>query len=299
MKKKLYLTLCLAMLATWGFAQSIGDYYRLFIEGEPIKVGLWEQGAPNSNGIGEDVDASDPLVSIFSSMVGLNVYLPPKSDKPTKAVIICPGGAYIALATHYEGMLWRNVFMQENIAVIVLFYRMPYGHHEVPASDVYETMRIIKAHAEEWNIDPDGIGVMGSSAGGHLASTAATHATDDVRPAFQILFYPVISMDDRYTHAGSKENLLGKNPTDELVKLYSNELQVTPQTPKALLLLTDDDDVVNPMNSVLYYQALKANNVPASMYIYPTGGHVFGTQDSFLYHDEMILNLRSWLRALD
>lgn len=287
-KKKLYLVFCLLSFITGIHAQSTQEeYFRSMLEGNPIKVTLWENGAPNSNGMEAD-----------KNMPELSIYLP-KADKPTKAVVICPGGSYAVLAIHHEGTLWRDLFMNEGIAAIVLAYRLPYGHTEVPASDVYEAIRTVKAHAEEWNIDPDKIGIMGSSAGGHLASTVATHASDDVRPAFQILLYPVISMDDRYTHKDSKKNLLGENPTEELIKLYSNELQVTSKTPKAILLLADDDDVVNPLNSTLYYEALKAHDVPASLYIYPTGGHGFGILDTFAYKTEMVLNLKSWLRSLE
>ncbi len=155
----------------------------------------------------------------------------------------------------------------------------------------------MKQHAKEWNINPNDIGIMGSSAGGHLASTVATHAADDVRPAFQILWYPVISMDPEITHMGSHDNLIGKTPSAGMQEKYSNELQVTDKTPRAFLMLADDDDVVNPLNSTRYYEALKAHGVPATMHIHPSGGHGFGSQEGFKYHAEMLIELRSWLQS--
>lgn len=188
-------------------------------------------------------------------------------------------------------------FTSHNVAVFVLTYRLPHGNHEVPASDVYQTIRIIKQHAKEWNIDPDQIGVMGSSAGGHLASTVATHATNDVRPAFQILFYPVISMDSKYVHGGSRDNLLGEHPSQELIDFYSNEKQVTENTPRAFIVLADDDSTVDPINSALYYAALKQHHVPACIFSYPTGSHGFGMSQSFKYNPNLLLDLTAWLQS--
>ena len=179
----------------------------------------------------------------------------------------------------------------------MLTYRLPHGNHEVPASDVYQAIRIVKEHAKEWNIDPNQIGVMGSSAGGHLASTVATHAADDVRPAFQILFYPVITMDKRYTHMGTHDNLIGKDATPEMETLYSNEKQVTEKTPRAFIVLADDDDVVPSINSAWYFAALKEHGVPANMHVYPTGGHGFGNSQSWKYNADMLQNLSDWLNS--
>jgi acetyl esterase/lipase len=136
---------------------------------------------------------------------------------------------------------------------------------------------------------------MGSSAGGHLASTVATHAPAELRPAFQILFYPVITMNKEETHIGSRLNLLGENPTEEMGKLYSNELQVDSSTPRAFIALSDDDRGVKPVNSVKYYLALQQQGIPAALYIYPSGGHGWGIRESFKYHIEMLMELRSWL----
>ena len=259
---------------------------------KPINLDLWPNGLPNTNGI-EQQGYDDSKNNYKPS---ITVYLP-ESDSPTRAVVICPGGAYFMLAMDNEGHNWKNFFNNQGIAAIVLKYRMPHGHDDVPQSDAYEAIRTVKQHAKEWNINPDDIGIMGFSAGGHLASTVATHAADDVRPAFQVLWYPVISMDPAITHMGSHDNLIGEKPSAEMQKKYSNELQVSDKTPRAFLMLADDDDVVNPLNSTRYYEALKAHDIPATMHIHPSGGHGFGIGEWFKYHAEMLIELQSWLQS--
>ena len=269
---------------------------KAYVTGNVMDVELWPNGAPNSNGVVYDqpVKAGQGTIDMKP---GLKVVLPRKSDKPSKAVVVCPGGGYAMLATMHEGIMWNFFFGRENVATIMLTYRLPHGNHEVPASDVYQAIRIVKEHAKEWNIDPNQIGVMGSSAGGHLASTVATHAADDVRPAFQILFYPVITMDKRYTHMGTHDNLIGKDATPEMETLYSNEKQVTEKTPRAFIVLADDDDVVPSINSAWYFAALKDHGVPANMHVYPTGGHGFGNSQSWKYNADMLQNLSDWLNS--
>lgn len=268
---------------------------RMYVTGNTIDVELWPNGAPNDNGVVYDqsVKAGQGTIDMKP---GMKVVLP-KSDKPMKAVVICPGGGYAMLATMHEGMMWNFFFSREKVATITLTYRLPHGHHEVPASDVYQAIRIVKEHAKEWNIDPNQIGVMGSSAGGHLASTVATHAADDVRPAFQILFYPVITMDKRYTHMGTHDNLIGKDASPELETLYSNEKQVTEKTPRAFIVLADDDDVVPSINSAWYFAALKDHGVPANIHVYPTGGHGFGNSQSWKYNANMLTDLADWIES--
>jgi acetyl esterase/lipase len=196
----------------------------------------------------------------------------------------------------HEGHDMAAWFNAQGITYAVLKYRMPNEHHEVPLSDALQAIRLVRKHAEEWNIEK--VGIMGSSAGGHLASTAATHYTDDSRPDFQILFYPVISMDLSICHKGSRERLIGKIPTDELVQLYSNELQVSAQTPPAFIMHSSDDRVVPVENSLRYYQALVKNKVPASLHCYPTGGHGWGYNDNFKYKRQWTGELEKWLREL-
>jgi acetyl esterase/lipase len=148
-----------------------------------------------------------------------------------------------------------------------------------------------------WDINPRQVGIMGFSAGGHLASTVATHSKGDAAADFQILFYPVITMEQGTTHKGSRENLLGKKPKRKLLNQFCNEQHVTASTPRAFIVLANDDRAVPPLNSVLYYEELCQSKVPATMHIYPTGGHGFGSLQSFTYHYEMMLELKAWLNS--
>jgi acetyl esterase/lipase len=224
----------------------------------------------------------------------IKVFLPGKSNG--KAIIACPGGGYRHLAMDKEGILFAPWLNEQGVALIVLKYRMPEGNHEIPLSDAKQAIRIVRRHAKEWNIDPNQIGIMGFSAGGHLASTLATHFDAETRPDFQILFYPVITMDRTYTHEGSRNNLLGENPSEDLLKLYSNELQVTPETPEAFILFSNDDKVVPSLNGVNYYLALQKNGVSAELHIYPTGGHGWGFNDNFIYKPQWMAALAQWLK---
>ncbi len=152
-------------------------------------------------------------------------------------------------------------------------------------------------NSAKWGIDSSKVGIMGASAGGHLASTLATHySSKETRPDFQVLFYPVITMDPAYTHGGSRENLLGSSPSKELQDRFSNELQVTPDTPKAFIMLSSDDGAVPVKNSINYYSALLGNNVRASMHAYPDGGHGWGYGDGFRYKSQWMEELEKWLR---
>lgn len=260
----------------------------------PFDMDLWPAGLPNSNGM-ESLGYDDSKKNFKPSV---RVFLPVATEKPAKAVVICPGGGYSNLALSHEGYGWAPFFNEQGMAAIVLKYRLPNGHHEVPASDAMEAIRVVKEHAAEWNIDAVSIGIMGSSAGGHLASTVATHAPAEVLPAFQILFYPVILMDLENTHAGSRKNLLGDDPSEDLERLYCNDLQVSANTPPAFITHSDDDKVVKPINSVKYYMALQQQGVSAAMFIYPTGGHGWGIRPNFLYHQEILTELSSWLKNI-
>ena len=218
------------------------------------------------------------------------------AKKPNgQAIVACPGGGYAGIAVTHEGHDMAAWFNTQGITYAVLHYRMPYGKHEIPLSDAHQAIRYMRKHAEKWGIKQ--LGIMGSSAGGHLASTAATHFTEETRPDFQILFYPVVTMTD-YTHQGSKDNLLGKNPSDELVKLYSNELQVTEQAPPAFIMHSSNDDAVPVLNSINYYLALCKHGVWSSMHLYPIGGHGWGYNESFPYKAQWKNELEKWLREI-
>ena len=227
----------------------------------------------------------------------LTIFLPNKNIATKRALIICPGGGYDHLAFEKEGTNWALYFNEQGIAVFVLKYRMPKGNPLVPISDAEEAIKIVRRNANEYNIDPQQVGIMGSSAGGHLASTIATHSTGDAKPNFHILFYPVITMDKTYTHLGSLNNFLGKDPSEELVKKYSNELQVTNETPRVFITLSNDDTAVPPQNGANYYLECNLHGVSASLHIYPTGGHGWGYLASFAYHLEVLQELKAWLAS--
>lgn len=227
----------------------------------------------------------------------LRVFLPAPELATGRAVVACPGGGYSGLAVNHEGYDWAPYFNKQGFALIVLKYRMPKGDRTLPISDAEAAMKMVRDSADVWNLNPNDIGIMGSSAGGHLASTIATHAPEALRPNFQILFYPVITMDKSFTHMGSHDNLLGKDASVDLEKEFSNEKQVTKETPRAFIVYSDDDKVVPPANGVNYYLALNKKGVPSVLHIYPTGGHGWGIREDFLYKSEMQNELTSWLRS--
>jgi acetyl esterase/lipase len=251
---------------------------------QSMKINLWPEGSiPLSikNNIQEQTVSTD-IVRIGKVQVPqIEVYLPNKKSATGQAVIICPGGGYSILAYDWEGTDVAKLLNAHGIAAIVLKYRLPdslssTAPDKVPLMDAQQAIRMVREKAASWNIQPNKIGIMGFSAGGHLAATLSTQFEKDTRPDFSILIYPVISMDKSIAHMGSRNNLIGKHPTDEMIKLYSNELQVTTNTPPSFLIHASDDDAVPVENSLYYYQALNKNNVPTEMHIYPKGGHGFG-----------------------
>lgn len=246
-------------------------------------VNLWDAKTPNKNGL--------------QDTAYIKVFLPDAKRATGRAVVICPGGGYARLAMDHEGTQWAPFFNNMGIATIVLHYRMPNGNAKVSISDAEEALRTVRRNAKNWHINASDIGIMGFSAGGHLASTIATQSKGDAKPNFQILFYPVITMMQGYTHQGSHDNLLGYNASKKDEQKFCSDLQVTRVTPRACLLLSDDDHAVLPINSVNYYAELYRHDVPASIYVYPTGGHGWGMNTSFAYHSEMLLNLKGWLES--
>jgi acetyl esterase/lipase len=242
-------------------------------------VPLWPDGAPGALG------------STTNDVPTLTPYLPDPTNTTGAAMVICPGGGYVHLAPH-EGndyALWLN---QNGVTCFVLKYRLGSNGYRHPAmlQDAARAVRLVRTRAADWKIDPHRVGIMGSSAGGHLASTLLTHfdlggtnAADPVerqssRPDLGILCYPVITMGE-YTHKGSRNNLLGTNPQPELVKLLSNELQVTTNTPPCFLWTTFEDKTVPMENSLLFAEALRKNHVPFDLHIYQKGGHGMGLKD--------------------
>ncbi|MCM5663070.1 alpha/beta hydrolase [Galbibacter mesophilus] len=223
----------------------------------------------------------------------IDVYLPSPRHATGEAVLIFPGGGYHVLAYDWEGQDIAKWLNSKGIAGIIVKYRLPVSKsiitpHKAPLQDAQRAMRLVKHNAEKWNINKDKIGIIGFSAGGHLASTLSTHYNESVytptdeadslsaKPSFSALIYPVISFKDDFVHQGSKNALLGESPDEKLVNHYSNQLQVDGNTPRTFLVHAADDKGVPVENSLTYFNALKKNNVPTEMHIYPEGSHGFG-----------------------
>jgi acetyl esterase/lipase len=251
--------------------------HQLNFVAEPQTFPLWEHGAPGALGTAEE---DTPTIT---------VYPPLDPTRSGTAILIAPGGSYRMLASNHEGRQFANLFNGMGVTAFVLKYRLgPKYHNPIELEDAQRAIRWVRAHAQQYGYEPDRVGMMGFSAGGHLASTAATHfdsgkpdAADPVdrvgcRPDFLILAYPVITMLPPYAHEGSVENLLGTNASAELRKQMSNELNVTPQTPPTFLLSTTADTLVVPENTVNFYLALRKAGVPAEMHVFERGPHGVG-----------------------
>ena len=290
MKKILFL-LAIALTATLASAQSTSAPR---IEPDYI-IDLWPDGAPTDNGqTGPERDMGTFASNITKPT--LSFFIPKNPNG--MAVIDCAGGGYSSVWYGTEGYANTPFFTDRGITVIVLKYRLPNGHPEVPLDDVQEAFRIVRSRASELGVKK--IGVVGHSAGGHLAAMAATKYRNDVqRPDFQILFYPVISAEPAFSHEGSIINLVGRsNINKKNIEEYSNEKHVTPDTPPAFIMANTDDNVVPVRNSIEYYNALKANNVPASLNIYQEGGHGWTDHLDFPYRDQWMDTLGKWLERL-
>ncbi len=278
---------------------------------------LWEDKVPNSKPSDEkEQHEVDDILRISKVQTPtLEIYLPPKRNTTGKAVIICPGGGYGILAYNWEGTDIAKWFNSKGIAAFVLKYRLPGSksivvQHEAPLQDAQRALRLVRYHAEKWKINKNSIGVIGFSAGGHLASTLGTQfdkktlADEDeidkvsAKPDFMALVYPVISMRLNVTHIGSRNNLLGENPSKTLVNEYSNELQVNENTPPTFIVHSTDDKAVPVENSLNFYKALKDAGIKSEMHIYPEGGHGFALAIGRAYLQTWTDRLFDWLNAL-
>jgi acetyl esterase/lipase len=262
---------------------------------QTVILKLWPEGIPGSKNdpsYVEKITTTEGRVTRCEKVVtpDLTVFLPAPEKANGAAVLICPGGGYGMLAFDHEGNAIAKWFNDNGVAGIILKYRLPSDQIMVnksigPLQDAQEAMRVIRRHAAELKINPVKIGVIGFSAGGHLASTLSTHYAEKVyevkdntsaRPDFSLLIYPVVSFDSAVTHMGSRNNLIGINPDEATVKHFSNELQITPDTPPAFLVHSADDPAVPVMNSIGYFKGLQKNKIPVEMHIFQKGGHGYG-----------------------
>jgi len=270
---------------------------------------LYSDGIPNSKSTSEketvEVRNGITLIGKISTPT-LTLYRPAKPNGTV--VIICPGGGYWINASVHEGSDVAKKLNEWGITAFVLKYRIPNDatmeNKEIgPLQDAQQAIKVVRERSKELGIDPTRVGMMGFSAGGHLASTAGTHFSNavidnqektNVRPDFLILIYPVISFQDSVGHIGSRDQLIGKNPSQQKINEYSNELHISAQTPPSFLVHASDDDGVSPENSILFYQQLTKNKVPAELHLYQTGGHGFGMNNPTT-RDEWIERLRNWM----
>ncbi len=249
-----------------------------------IDVKLWQDEMSENNG-----DASDiPTMRIF---------FPDESKSVHRMILIIPGGLYDKINIETEGLDWVPFFKKMGYTTAVLKYRLPHGNEKVPVADVERAMTILRANVKKWGIKDNGIGMMGFAAGGHLASYMATHYKNEMKPDFQILMYPVITMMDGFANNEARTNLLGDSPKKKTDRNYSSDMHVTRITPRALVMLSDDDPVVSPSNGMNYCNELYRHDVPVSLYVFPTGGHGWGMDEGFDYHIEMELLLKAWLES--
>ena len=246
-----------------------------------IELDVWPDGAPNDNGL------TGPETQLERGRIGnvshptLTVY--PAAHPNGQVIIACPGGGYVRLAPDHEGHDMAHWLNNLGVTLAVLKYRMPNGNLEVPISDALQAIRLVRQHAAEWGVDPHQVGIMGASAGGNLATQAATHYTsEDDRPDFQVLLYPFVEVPGG-SERGSE---------------YSTVGCVTEQTPPAVMFCSADDRTVPCTNSIHYFEALRAKGVEASLHIYPSGGHGWGFLETFSYHREWTGELERWLRNL-
>lgn len=305
MKSIVGFIVCILLFVNMGFSQS-------------LTIPLWEKEVPNSKkSIEKEKHEVSEILRISKVQVpSMEVFLPAKRSANGKAVIICPGGGYGMLAYDWEGTDVAKWFNSQGIAAFVLKYRLPQSksiivQNEAPLQDAQRAIRQVRYNAEKWNIDKNKIGVIGFSAGGHLASTLGTHynydtlnAKDDIdklsaRPDFMMLIYPVITMHLLHTHKGSRNNLLGKTPSDELVNFYSNELHINNNTPPTFIVHSTDDKVVPVENSLRFFECLKQSDVFSELHVYPYGGHGFGLAIGRDYLQSWTQRLADWLLYLD
>jgi acetyl esterase/lipase len=278
--KKTYLLITLLLVSVMASGQTV--------------IKLWPDGAPDSNGLsgpenvmegGRIGNISDPELLVF-----------PAAEPNGLAVIMCPGGGYNYVAAKHEGTDMAEWFNSQGITFAVLKYRMPNGHANVPLTDAQRAITLMRSHADEWGFTK--LGIMGGSAGGHLAASTSVHFTARTRPDFQILIYPVITFVDRVT-PGGKNMLFDMYPDEEEVYYFCCEEFVAPNCPPAIIFHSQDDPTVPASESEMYAKRLEECGVPVKLVIFPDGGHGWGFKDSFAHKEEFKATLAEWLKTIE
>jgi acetyl esterase/lipase len=270
------------------------------------EIPLYPGSIPNSKSVPDQETITKDYVVRNVSKPTLSIFLPPKEKATGAAVVVCPGGGYGVLVIGREGYDVAKAYNERGIAAFVLKYRLPNDVAMVeksiaPLQDAQQAIKLIRENAGEWNVDPKKVGIMGFSAGGHLAATAGTHFENvlvenkkqtSVRPDFMVLIYPVISFLEGTGHLGSRVALIGKEPSEEKISLFSNELHVNSSTPPAFITHASDDRVVPVANSLLFYEALQKHGVLSEMHIYSKGDHGYLKYPAF---DEWFTRVTNWM----
>lgn len=264
-------------------------------------VKIWNnKKAPHSNKETKDEWRTKSGHFKNTSQAVLYIYKADRKKATGQGVVICPGGGYGSVCIEREGFALAEYFQSLGVTAAVLKYRLPnYGHKEVPLEDAQEALRYMRKKGGAWRVQPTKVGIAGCSAGGHLAAYTSTFTNDLEKPAFSVLFYPVISGESCMTHQGTFVRLLGKDHAPYLREYYSLNNRVTPTTPPTILFLSNNDRTVPPISSVLYYEALKHYGVKASMHVFPEGGHGWVGRPKFKYEKDWQLQLKNWLEQLN
>ncbi len=258
---------------------------------------LYSTSNPEKSFIEENEIANGTEWITFVSRARMYMYPADKKNKRRTSVLICPGGGYGGLAAQKEGVEIAHWFNSLGVTAFVLYYRMPFAHHEIPLKDAKTAIQIIRNNSRQWNLNKKRIGVIGFSAGGHLAATLGTHFDKFNKPNFMALIYPVISFRPAFFPGGTCENLLGKNPPKELINFHSNELHATKHTPPTFLVHALNDEVVEPLHSQAFADSLKSRKVNFELVLYKNGGHGFGMRPQNVDADQWPNRLKEWLKA--
>jgi acetyl esterase/lipase len=266
------------------------------------KVVKWwnNSKAPHSNEESKDEVRNKSGNFYHTSQTEFYLYIADAATATGQAVVVCPGGGYSAVCIEREGFKLAEYFKSIGVTALVLKYRLPnYGHKEVPLEDAQAALNYLRKNAKKLGVDPTKVGIVGSSAGGHLAAYTSTFTPDEQKPAFTVLFYPVITAESCMTHQGTFDQLLGKQQPPHLRDYYSLNNRVTSTTPPAILFLSNDDRVVPAISSIRYYQALKYNGVKGAMHVYPEGGHGWVGREGFRYEKDWQHQLKRWLEFIN